>query len=139
MLLSLSLSDWGYRMVLVVVGRIDRVADGWMGWRFTKVAVVVVVDGEVRCVGIGIHATSVHLVLKDDVQGVDDAGDVCGGGLSTSGAERLEDRRQKRLTTENGQQQVDEEVGTAAALEEDSEGRQHDGADDLDDVAVGAR
>jgi hypothetical protein len=87
----LSLSDWGYRVVLVVVGRIDRVADGWMGWRFTivVVVVVVVVDGEVRCVGIGIHATSVHLVLKDDVQGVDDAGDVCRGGLSASGAERL--------------------------------------------------
>ena len=42
--------------------------------------------GKVRCVGIGIHAM-VHLVLKDDVQGVDDAGDVCGGGLSASGAE----------------------------------------------------
>jgi hypothetical protein len=63
-------------MLLVVVGRIDRVAGRWMGWRFTIVVVVVVVDGEVRCVGIGMHATSVHLVLKDDVQGVDDAGDV---------------------------------------------------------------
>jgi hypothetical protein len=45
----------------------------------------------------------------------------------------------QRLTTEDGQQKVNEEVGTAAALEEDSERRQHDGADDLDDVAVVAR
>ena len=92
-----------------------------------------------RCVGIGIHATSVHLVLKDDVQGVDDAGDVWRRGVSFWCREVVEDRRQKRLTTEDGQQQVDEEVGTAAALEEDSERGQHDGADDLDDVAVGAR
>ena len=39
------------------------------------------------------------------------------------------------LTTKDGQEQVDEEVGAAATLEEDSEGREHDGADDLDDVA----
>ena len=38
------------------------------------------------------------------------------------------------LTTKDGQEQVDEEVGAAATLEEDSEGREHDGADDLDDV-----
>jgi len=42
----------------------------------------------------------------------------------------------KRLTTKDGQQDVDEEVSTTTALEEDSERRQHDGADDLDDVAV---
>jgi hypothetical protein len=61
-----------------------------------------------------------------------------GGGVLVSGAVNC-GVAAKRLTTEDGQQQVDEEVGTAAALEEDSEGRQHDGADDLDDVAVGAR
>ena len=40
------------------------------------------------------------------------------------------------LTTKDGQEQVDEEVGTAATLKEDSERREHDGADDLDDVAA---
>jgi hypothetical protein len=60
--------------------------------------------------------------------------------LSAAGSERsVVGEGGKRLTTKDGQQQVDEEVGTAAALEEDSERRQHDGADDLDDVAVGAR
>ena len=39
------------------------------------------------------------------------------------------------LTTKDGQEQVDEEVGAAATLKEDSERREHDGADDLDDVA----
>lgn len=38
--------------------------------------------------------------------------------------------------TENGQEQVDEEVGAAATLEEDSERWEEDGEDDLDDVAV---
>jgi len=55
-----------------------------------------------------------HLVFEDDVQGVDDTGDV----------------------TQDGEQDVDEEVGTASALEEDTDGRQDDGEDDLDDVAV---
>ena len=39
------------------------------------------------------------------------------------------------LTTKDGQEQVDEEVGTAATLEEDTKRREHNGADDLDDVA----
>lgn len=39
------------------------------------------------------------------------------------------------LTTKDGQKQVDEEVGAASTLKEDSERREHDGADDLDDVA----
>lgn len=42
---------------------------------------------------------------------------------------------QSALTTKDGQEQVDEEVGAAATLKEDSERREHDGADDLDDVA----
>jgi hypothetical protein len=95
--------------------------------------VVVVV---VRCVGVD-KSTS-RLVLEDNVQGVNDAGNVCRGIWLVAGPGRVRWRRQ-RLTTEDGQEQVDEEVGTAAALEEDSERRQHDGADDLDDVAVGAR
>lgn len=41
-----------------------------------------------------------------------------------------------RLTTKDGQEDVDEEVGAAATLKEDTERREHDGADDLDDVAV---
>ena len=40
------------------------------------------------------------------------------------------------LTTKDGQEQVDEEVGAAATLEKDSEGREDDGEDDLDDIAV---
>lgn len=43
-----------------------------------------------------------------------------------------------RLTTEDGQEDVDEEVSAAATLKENTERRKHDGADDLDDVAVGA-
>lgn len=48
-----------------------------------------------------------------DVQSVDDSGDV----------------------TKDGEEDVDEEVGAAAALEEDSEGGEEDGEDDLADVA----
>jgi hypothetical protein len=40
------------------------------------------------------------------------------------------------LTTEDGQEDVDEEVGATATLEEDSDGREEDGEDDLDNVAV---
>ena len=104
--------------------------DGVGGWRFTVVVVVVMMCVEV--------SETTRLVLEDDVQGVDDAGNVCRGVLLVAGPGRVRWRRQ-RLTTEDGQEQVDDEVGTAAALEEDSERRQHDGADDLDDVAVGAR
>jgi len=54
-----------------------------------------------------------RLILEDDVQGVDDAGD----------------------ETQDGQGNVDEQVGAAAALEEDSQRGQDDGEDDLADVA----
>lgn len=37
--------------------------------------------------------------------------------------------------TEDGQQDVDEEVGIASALEEHAQRREEDGEDDLDDVA----
>jgi hypothetical protein len=50
----------------------------------------------------------------ENVQGVDDTRDV----------------------TQDGQDDVDEEVGAAAALEEDTDGWEEDGEDDLDDVAV---
>jgi hypothetical protein len=40
-----------------------------------------------------------------------------------------------RNVTEDGQQDVDEEVGIATTLEEDTERRDEDGEDDLDDVA----
>jgi len=42
-----------------------------------------------------------------------------------------------RNVTEDGQEDVDEQVGAAATLEEDSERGQDDGDDDLDDVAEG--
>lgn len=40
-----------------------------------------------------------------------------------------------RNVTENGQEDVDEEVSAATTLEEDSDGWDEDGEDDLDDVA----
>lgn len=39
------------------------------------------------------------------------------------------------LTTKDGQEQVDEEVSAATTLKEDTKRREHDGADDLDNVA----
>jgi hypothetical protein len=38
--------------------------------------------------------------------------------------------------TQDGEQDVDEEVGTTATLEEDTNGGQDDGKDNLADVAV---
>jgi hypothetical protein len=38
--------------------------------------------------------------------------------------------------TKDGQQDVDEEVGATATLEEDTKRREEDGDDDLDDVAA---
>lgn len=43
-----------------------------------------------------------------------------------------------RDVTQDGEQDVDEQVGTASALEEDTQRRQEDGKDDLADVAVGS-
>jgi len=57
------------------------------------------------------------LILQNDVQGVDDTGQVA----------------------QDGEQDVDQQVGAAAALEEDTERRQDDGKDDLADVAVFVR
>jgi hypothetical protein len=51
---------------------------------------------------------------RGDVQSVDDSRDV----------------------TEDREQDVDEQIGAAAALEEDAEGREEDGEDDLADVAA---
>ena len=56
-----------------------------------------------------------NLVLQDDVQGVDDSGNVA----------------------EDCEEDVDTEIGTAASLEEDSERREEYGEDDLADVASG--
>jgi hypothetical protein len=53
-----------------------------------------------------------HLVLEDDVQGVDDSWNV----------------------TEDGQEDVDEEVGIATTFQKHTDGRNEDGEDDLDDV-----
>lgn len=41
-----------------------------------------------------------------------------------------------RDVTQNRQQDVDEEVGIATALKEDTERREDDGKDDLADIAV---
>jgi hypothetical protein len=42
-----------------------------------------------------------------------------------------------RNVTENGQEDVDEEISIAAALEEDTQRREDDGKKDLADVAGG--
>jgi len=55
-----------------------------------------------------------HLGIQQDIQGVNDTGDV----------------------TQDGEKDVNEEVGVAAALEEDTNGREEDGKNDLEDVAV---
>ena len=41
-----------------------------------------------------------------------------------------------RNVTQDGQQDVDEEVGIASTLEEDTQRREEDGEDDLEDVAA---
>jgi hypothetical protein len=45
------------------------------------------------------------------------------------------DERQEERT-QDGEEDVDEEVGTAATLEEDTHGREDDGKEDLADVAI---
>lgn len=44
-----------------------------------------------------------------------------------------------REVTQNRQKDVDQEVTTASALEEDSEGREDDGKDNLADITSGER
>lgn len=41
-----------------------------------------------------------------------------------------------RQVTQNGEQDVDEEISIASALKEYTDGRQNDGKDDLADIAV---
>lgn len=41
-----------------------------------------------------------------------------------------------RNVSQNRQEDVDEEVSSAAALKEDTDGRKEDGEDDFDDVAA---
>lgn len=59
----------------------------------------------------------VALILQDDVKSVDDTGNV----------------------TQDGEEDVDAEVSTASALQEDTHRRQDDGEDDLEDVGTGER
>jgi hypothetical protein len=55
------------------------------------------------------------LILQDDVEGMDDAGDV----------------------TKNGEENVDQEIAAAATLEENTKRWEDDGEDDLENVACG--
>jgi hypothetical protein len=41
--------------------------------------------------------------------------------------------------TQDGEEDVDEEIGAATTLEEDTHGREDDGKDDLADIASGER
>jgi len=58
-----------------------------------------------------------RLVLEDNVERMDDSRDV----------------------SEDGQQDVDEEVGIASTFKEDTQWWDEDGEDDLDDIASGER
>jgi hypothetical protein len=61
------------------------------------------------------HPATGRLVLEDDVQGVDDTGDI----------------------TQDGEQDVDQEISSAAALQEDTQRWEDDGKNDFADVARG--
>jgi len=65
--------------------------------------------------GRKIRGGQILLIFQDDVKGVNDTGEV----------------------SENGQQNVDEQISAATTLKEDSERREDDGQDDLADVASG--
>lgn len=69
--------------------------------------------GHRTCLQGRLRGEPARLILEDDVQGVDDAGN----------------------ETQDGQGNVDEQVGAAATLEEDSQRGQDDGEDNLADVA----
>jgi hypothetical protein len=72
--------------------------------------------GESYCNSVAVVAfetARVRSILQYDVERVDDAGDI----------------------TQDREEDVDEEVGIAAAFQEDTEGWDEDGEDDLDDVA----
>ena len=86
-------------------------------------------------VGGWLDRMTTRLVLEDDVQGVDDAGNVWEVNVSLPLRDRRLGDTAGVLTTKDGQEQVDEEVSAATTLKEDTERREHDGADDLDDVA----
>lgn len=62
-------------------------------------------------------SSSVALKLENNIESVDDTRDV----------------------TQNREQDVDEQIGAAATLEEDSQRREEDGKNDLEDVASGER
>jgi hypothetical protein len=51
-------------------------------------------------------------------------------------ANNVQGVKDSRDPAKNGQEDVDEEVGIAAAFQEDAEGREEYGGDDLDDVAA---
>ena len=53
-----------------------------------------------------------------------------------STAEYLQGMNNARNVTQYGQKDVDEKVGIATALEEDTEGREDDGEDDFADIAT---
>lgn len=55
------------------------------------------------------------VVVEEDIQSVDDTGNV----------------------TQDGEQDVDAEVSTASSLQEDTDGWQDDGKNDLEDIASG--
>lgn len=78
----------------------------------------------------------VPLVLEDDVQGMNDSGNVSqlrriSSHLYHTGITAASTAG----TTHNCQQDVDQEVGTTTSLKEDSKRRKHDGEDDLADVS----
>lgn len=83
---------------------------GWLKCVISKCFLVLEDDVPVNAVS----TVSSETRKSSNIQGVDDTGDV----------------------TQNGQQDVDQQIGTTSALEEDTDGRQKDGEDDFDDVSA---
>jgi hypothetical protein len=73
------------------------------------------------------------LILQNNIERVDDAGNVSGRLLVSP---QMTDRLLRGSLPKDGEQNVDEEVAAAATLKEDTERREDDGKDDLADVAV---
>ena len=71
-----------------------------------------------------------RLVLQNDVPAFVSNVGACDGGYDVQSVDDTWD------VTQDRQQDVDEEVGIAASLQEDTDGWQEDGKDDLADIAV---
>ena len=74
-------------------------------------------NATIQCMSRKHPPSSVSLIFEDDVQSVDDTGDVTMQYVSKA---LCTDTRMRHIP-KNGQQDVDEEVSSATTLEEDTE------------------